>query len=120
MSIVSCGTGLTFNGPQLYYRVTLSAGKWYRLALQAEFAAALYVANGNTPCTGDALKDDCASVNGTVVLASGAPTAPGTTATAFRPPVGGEYTVALPAAGASLVCFLLNLGLLRYVYRLDR
>ena len=34
--------------------------------------------------------------------------------------LGGEYTVALPAAGASLVCFLLNLGLLRYVYRLDR
>ena len=31
--------------------------------------------------------------------------------------LGGDDEVVLPAAGASLVCFLLNLGLLRYVYR---
>jgi hypothetical protein len=34
--------------------------------------------------------------------------------------LGGDHGVALPAATASLVCFLLNLGLLRYVYRLER
>lgn len=34
--------------------------------------------------------------------------------------LGGDRGVALPAAGASLVCFLLNLGLLRYIYRLER
>lgn len=34
--------------------------------------------------------------------------------------LGGDHGVALPAAAASLVCFLLNLGLLRYVYRLER
>lgn len=33
--------------------------------------------------------------------------------------LGGDHGVALPAAVASLVCFLLNLGLLRYVYRID-
>lgn len=33
--------------------------------------------------------------------------------------LGGDHGVALPAAGASLVCFLLNLGLLRYVYRIE-
>ena len=34
--------------------------------------------------------------------------------------LGGDRGVALPAAAVSLVCFLLNLGLLRYVYRLER
>ena len=34
--------------------------------------------------------------------------------------LGGDHAVAGPAAGASIVCFLLNLGLLRYVYRLER
>jgi hypothetical protein len=33
--------------------------------------------------------------------------------------LGGDHGVALPAAGASLVYFLLNLGLLRYVYRIE-
>lgn len=34
--------------------------------------------------------------------------------------LGGEETVIVPAGLASLACFLLNLGLLRYLYRLDR
>jgi hypothetical protein len=34
--------------------------------------------------------------------------------------LGGDRAVPLPAAAASLVCFLLNLGLLRYLYRLER
>lgn len=34
--------------------------------------------------------------------------------------LGGDRGVALPAAVVCLVCFLLNLGLLRYVYRLER
>lgn len=34
--------------------------------------------------------------------------------------LGGDHGVALPAAAASLVCLLLNLGLLRYIYRIER
>jgi hypothetical protein len=34
--------------------------------------------------------------------------------------LGGDTSVVWPAAGASLLCFLLNLGLLRYLYHLDR
>lgn len=34
--------------------------------------------------------------------------------------LGGDESVVWPAAGASLFCFLLNLGLLRYLYRIDR
>ena len=34
--------------------------------------------------------------------------------------LGGATGIVWPAAGASLVCFLLNLGLLRYLYRLER
>lgn len=33
--------------------------------------------------------------------------------------LGGDDAVVLPAAGASLGCLLLNVGLLRYLYRLD-
>ena len=34
--------------------------------------------------------------------------------------LGGDSAVLLPAALASLVCLLLNVGLLWYLYRLDR
>jgi hypothetical protein len=34
--------------------------------------------------------------------------------------LGGDSGVVWPAAIASLVCFLLNLGLLRYLYAMDR
>ena len=34
--------------------------------------------------------------------------------------LGGDEAVIWPAAGASLFCLLLNAGLLRYLYQLDR
>lgn len=34
--------------------------------------------------------------------------------------LGGDNSVIWPAAGASLVCLLLNAGLLRYLYLIDR
>jgi hypothetical protein len=34
--------------------------------------------------------------------------------------LGGDQAVAVPAAAASVVCLLLNAGLLWYVYRLER
>lgn len=34
--------------------------------------------------------------------------------------LGGDRTIVLPALGASLVCFGLNAGLLRYLYALER
>lgn len=34
--------------------------------------------------------------------------------------LGGDESVILPAAAASVVCLLLNAGLLWYVYRMDR
>lgn len=34
--------------------------------------------------------------------------------------LGGDYGVVWPALIASLVCFLLNLGLLRYLYAMER
>ena len=34
--------------------------------------------------------------------------------------LGGDERVIWPAAGASLACFTLNVGLLRYLYHLDR
>ena len=34
--------------------------------------------------------------------------------------LGGDESIILPAAGASLVCLLLNGGLLRYLYYIER
>jgi hypothetical protein len=34
--------------------------------------------------------------------------------------LGGDYAVVWPAAGASMICLLLNLGLLRYLYAMER
>jgi hypothetical protein len=34
--------------------------------------------------------------------------------------LGGDSTTIWPAAGASLACLALNVGLLRYLYRIDR
>lgn len=34
--------------------------------------------------------------------------------------LGGDYSVIWPAAAASLGCLLLNAGLLRYLYRIER
>ncbi|MCC6320815.1 MAG: hypothetical protein IT438_05185 [Phycisphaerales bacterium] len=34
--------------------------------------------------------------------------------------LGGDHAVAWPALGASIVCLLLNLGLLRYLYLLEK
>jgi hypothetical protein len=34
--------------------------------------------------------------------------------------LGGDYGVVWPAAAASIVCLLLNLGLLRYIYAIER
>ena len=34
--------------------------------------------------------------------------------------LGGDYGVVWPAAGASLVCLLLNLGLLKYLYAVEK
>lgn len=34
--------------------------------------------------------------------------------------LGGDESIIWPAAGASLVCLLLNAGLLRYLYYIDR
>ena len=34
--------------------------------------------------------------------------------------LGGDDSVVWPAAGASFFCLLLNAGLLRYLYRIDR
>ena len=34
--------------------------------------------------------------------------------------LGGDELVIWPAAGASLLCFLLNVGLLRYLYHIER
>lgn len=99
---ITCGLGLTFDGPQVYYKLSLELDKWYRFTLGAEFAAGLYVVNGAGECVEGNVEQDCSNITGTVLdpLRSA-----GTGATLFAPLTAGEHIVAVDslhpdAAGA--------------------
>jgi hypothetical protein len=87
---ISCNTGLTFKGPQVYYKVALAKGGWYRVALSPEFPASLYLVNNKGNCKAQNIETDCSSITGTVLptVAAGA-----TGATAFSPLSAGDYLV---------------------------
>ena len=55
-------------GPQLYYRMRLRAGRRYRFALDARFDSALYAFPASTPCAAAAVSAACGS---SVVAATG-------------------------------------------------
>jgi hypothetical protein len=87
-----------FLGPQVYYRVPLTKGSWYRLALKPQFPGALYVSRASAGCTGTDIDTDCGSITGTVV-----PKIPagGLGATAFSPSFSGDYLVAVDSLTTS-------------------
>jgi hypothetical protein len=87
---ISCNTGLTFKGPQVYYKVALTKGSWYRLSLSPEFPASLYLVNDKGNCKAQNIETDCSSITGTVLptVAQGA-----TGATAFSPLSDGDYLI---------------------------
>ncbi|MCA9672338.1 MAG: hypothetical protein KC503_42380 [Myxococcales bacterium] len=59
---IDCGATLGLDGPQLYYRVALAAGKTYRVDLTPNgFDAALYAFPAATSCQSAALNAACAA-----------------------------------------------------------
>lgn len=57
---VSCGSSYDFDAPQLYYRVSLSAGKTYKVGMTSTgFDGALYAFAASAGCTAPAIDAAC-------------------------------------------------------------
>ena len=99
-SAVKCGASYALNGSQLYYSVTLAAGKTYRLALTpATHIAYMHIFVGGS-CTKDGKKIEaaCASKGKTGDVVG--PVASGTTGELyFSPATAGSYVIAVDSLG---------------------
>ena len=98
-SSITCGSSYTMNGPQVYYKVLMSAGKTYRVSWTPEFTYSRVYVFGTT-CSATSLQKDCSSKG-----ASGAysgPTASGQENTiTFKPKTKGYYTIAIDSRVSS-------------------
>jgi hypothetical protein len=91
---INCGhTFYTFHGSQLYYKVAMTAGKTYRITLDASYYyAAAYVFG--TTCTMGAINAACSSSGATGAYAVA--TSPSQNAVIqFTPTTSGTYTIAV-------------------------
>ncbi len=95
---VTCGGPAGLTGPQVYYRVQLSAAKDYVIALKPAYSrAALYVFGG--VCTAAAVDAACGSKGKTGAVSLGT-TAGDRVELLFSPTASGQYTVAVDGRGA--------------------
>ena len=110
-SAVKCAGAFPLNGSQLYYKVTLAAGKTYRLALTPSFFGYLHIFPGGS-CTKDGKKIEAAcgssGKTGDVV----GPVGPGKTGELyFTPAKGGSHVIAVDSHSYSQVgVFSLDVG----------
>jgi hypothetical protein len=89
---ISCGMGLSFDGPQVYYALQLAQGSWYRFSLSADFTAGLYLFKGAAGCVEGNVNVDCSTFGGTVLPE----VLPGQVLqTAFSPTVTGAHVLAV-------------------------
>jgi len=91
-SLITCGLGVKFQGPQVYYSISLTKGTWYRFSLSPDFSGALWLANAKGSCLYNNINVDCAGMGGTVLplVSKGA-----TGMVAFSPAVSGSYILAV-------------------------
>jgi hypothetical protein len=92
---IVCYVGISFDGPQVYYKVDLLGGVWYRIGLTPEFPASVYLVNSAGNCKPGNINIDCGGLTGTVL-----PLVPpgGTRSTAFRPNASGTHIVAVDSS----------------------
>ncbi len=64
-STVKCGLTSALNGPQVYYRLNMTAGIPYKLSLATAFDGYLVVFSGAASCQAGAIDTDCASAGAT-------------------------------------------------------
>lgn len=96
---ITCGGAAGLTGPQVYYRVQLSAAKDYVISLTPSYSrAALYVFNG--ACTAAAVSSACGSKGKAGAVSLGT-TAGDKVELLFSPTASGLYTVAVDGRGAN-------------------
>lgn len=94
-TLVGCGLGVSFDGPQVYYSVALTKGSHYRLSLSPKaHAAGLYLFNKQGACKYANINADCGGLTGTVLplVSQGS-----TGVSAFSPVQSGTYILAVDA-----------------------
>lgn len=87
---IGCGLGVSFDGPQVYYQVELSASEWYEISLSADFSASTYLFTEEAACVVNNMQKDCSTFIGSVLPFA----EPGKKiSTAFSPAADGKFTV---------------------------
>ena len=95
---LDCSVGLTFDGPQRYYKVALENNKTYRLSLKADFEASLIVFGEGAGCQSADINKDCGTLLGSVLPALDKNVE---RSVLFIPRVDQPYIVAVDAAEAT-------------------
>lgn len=93
-----CGGSTDFDGPQVYYSLTLTQGKLYKIQLASTFAQSyLYLFRKSANCAQAAIEADCASggVDGGKI---GPISANGSAALYFIPPSTGDYVLGIDSS----------------------
>ena len=103
---IRCGAKVPLAGPQHYYKVDLTSGRYYRFTLTPQFEGALYIFS---ECSQNIINSDCSSGGKGGDLAG--PVASGKTATlTFTPDATGTYFFAVDSASvADAGTFTLNI-----------
>ena len=97
---IRCGLNgyYALDGPQAYYKLTLTKGKTYEFKLKPSFTSRFYVFGGS--CSASAINGNCGSGGKTGVL-SGYIYANATGTQLFTAPVSGTYHVAVDSTSSS-------------------
>lgn len=94
---VNCGGSTDYDGPQLYYKVTLVAGKIYNIDLTPTFSSYVYVFQASACSGAAAINTSCGSgtsgVDGYISSSGGT--------LGFAPAAGGDYIIAVDSSSAT-------------------
>ena len=94
---IKCGGATALAGPQLYYKVPLTAGQGYKVTLAPQFTAYLYVAPAAACASATALETGCSGGAGAGALIG--PVGQGQAqAVSFTPTVGGDFLLTVDSA----------------------
>ena len=96
---ITCGSNYTMDGPQMYYKVMLSANKTYRVSWTPQFTySRVYLFGGS--CSAAAIQQACSSKGKTGAYSG--PTAAGQeNSFTFKPSTNGYYTIAVDSRVSS-------------------
>ncbi len=95
---ITCGSSYTMNGPQMYHKVLMTAGKTYRISWVPQFTYSRVYIFGT--CSAPAIQKDCSSKGATGAYSG--PTSSGQENTfTFKPKTKGWFTIAVDSRVSS-------------------